>query len=241
MKIAICDDDFVFASKVEDMVLEISKKQDFDVEVEVYLDGSELWNDIVAGKIYELVYLDIEMVRLNGIELARKIREIDLNIILIYISSHENYFIELFEVEPFRFIKKPIDEVLFRNYFNKAYDRIRQNEAYFEYRFNKAFHRVLLKNIVYFESSSRVITIHYRGGQEKFYEKLNTVEKQLYGGTIPFLRIHQSFLVNYRYIRKISFSRVTLFDGRELQISEDRQKKTRERYNELLGGEFFDG
>lgn len=241
MKIAICDDDFIFASKVEDMILEISKKQGFDVEVEVYLDGSELWNDIVAGKVYELLYLDIEMVRLNGIELARKIREIDFNIILIYISSYENYFIELFEVEPFRFIKKPIDEILFRNYFNKAYDRIRQNEAYFEYRFNKVFHKVLLKNIIYFESSGRFITIHYRGGQEKFYEKLNTVEKQLYGGKIPFLRIHQSFLVNYRYIRKISFSRVTLFDGRELQISEDRQKRTRERYNELLGGEVFDG
>lgn len=143
-------------------------------------------------------------------------------------------------MEPFRFIKKPIDEVIFRNYFNKACERIMQNEACFEYRFNKAFHKVLLKNIIYFESSGRVITIHYRGGQEKFYEKLNTIEKQLYGGEIPFLRIHQSFLVNYRYIRKISFSSMTLFDGRELQISEDRRKKIRERYIELLGSEFFD-
>lgn len=75
VKIAICDDDFIFASKIEDMILEISKKQGLDVEVEVYLDGSELWNDIVDGKIYELLYLDIEMIRLNGIELAKKLEK----------------------------------------------------------------------------------------------------------------------------------------------------------------------
>ncbi len=180
------------------------------------------------------------MVRLNGIELAKKIRERDLNIILIYISSYENYFIELFEVEPFRFIKKPIDEEIFRNYFNKAYKRIIRNETCFEYRFNKVSHKVLLKDIIYFESSGRFITIHYKGGQDKFYEKLSIVEKQLERGEIPFFRIHQSFLVNYRYIKRISFSNITLYDGRELQISEDRQKKVREKYHELLGREFFD-
>ena len=57
---------------------------------------------------------------------------------------------------------------------------------------------------------------------------------------IPFLRIHQSYLVNYRYIKEISFYKVILFNGVELQISEDRQKIVREKYNNLMGGEFLD-
>ena len=69
------------------------------------------------------------MVRINGIEVARKIRENDADAILIYISSYDNYFIELFEVEPFRFIKKPVDDYIFEVYFNKAYERILKEET----------------------------------------------------------------------------------------------------------------
>ena len=79
-----------------------------------------------------------------------------------------------------------------------------------------------------------------KDGAGKFYGKLNNIEKQLVDSKIPFLRIHQSYLVNYRFICKISFSHVTLRDGTVLQISEDRQKKIREQYNNLLVGDFLD-
>ena len=223
INIAICDDDLVFASKIEAMLLQISKKQMIKMNIEVFSDGSELWDDIAFGKNkYELLYLDIEMVRINGIEVARKIRENDADAILIYISAYDNYFIELFEVEPFRFIKKPVDDYIFEVYFNKA------------------DYKIPINNISYFESSGRLINIIHMDGKDKFYGKLNYVEKQLGDSKIPFLRIHQSYLVNYRFICKISFSHVTLRDGTVLQISEDRQKKIREQYNNLLVGDFLD-
>lgn len=240
LNIAVCDDDLVYASKIESLLLEIAKTRLIKMDIEVYSDGSELWKDISEGKTYELIYLDIEMVKLNGIDVAKKIRENDTNVILIYISNFENYFIELFEVEPFRFIKKPVNEKIFGDYFDRAYERIIQDDIYFEYRFNKVLHKILTKNIIYFESSGRLINIKYKDGNGKFYGRLNMVEKQLHNGKIPFLRIHQSYLVNYRFVNKISFSRVILFDGTVLQISEDRQKMIRAKYNELLGGEFLD-
>lgn len=144
-------------------------------------------------------------------------------------------------MEPFRFIKKPIDEKIFFSYFNKAYERILQDEAYFEYRFNKIPHKILTKDIIYFESSGRLIKVWEKGGEGKFYGKLSIIEKQLQPGKISFLRIHQSYLVNYSFIKEISFSRVVLMNGTELQISEDRRKAIRVKYNELLGGEFLDG
>lgn len=242
INIAICDDDLIFASKVETILLEISKKQMIKMNIEVFSDGAELWNDISMGKnVYELLYLDIEMDRINGIEIAKKIRENDTNAILIYISSYDNYFIDLFEVEPFRFIKKPVDNHIFEEYFNKAYERILKDEVYFEYRFNKVTYKLPINSIIYFESSGRLINIKYKEGNGKFYGKLSNIEKQLKDGKIPFLRIHQSYLVNYRYVCKISYSNVILFDGTVLQISEDRQKEIRERYNDLLAGDFLDG
>ncbi|MFQ9516224.1 MAG: LytR/AlgR family response regulator transcription factor [Eubacterium sp.] len=240
LRIAICDDDLVFASKIESLLYEISKVSMIDMDIEVYSDGIELWEDISKGEVYDLFYLDIEMLQLNGIDVAKKIREKDTSAIIIYISNYENYLIELFEVEPFRFIKKPVDKKIFVQYFHKAYERIVHDDVYFDYKFNKVQHKVLTKEIMYFESSGRLINVVDKIGTGKFYGKLNQVEKELKSGKTPFLRIHQSYLVNYRFIREISFAKVVLMDGTELQISEDRQKKIRLKYNELLGGEVFD-
>ena len=77
------------------MLRNIYQKYGAKMNIEVFSDGSELWDDIAFGKNkYELLYLDIEMVRINGIEVARKIRENDADAILIYISAYDNYFIE---------------------------------------------------------------------------------------------------------------------------------------------------
>lgn len=242
INIAICDDNLIFATRIESLLLDISKKQLIDMSIEVYSDGNELWDAIKSGQKYELLYLDIEMSRLNGIDVAKKIRERDTDVVIIYISSYETYFIELFEVEPFRFIKKPVDVELFKNYFTRAYERIAQRDAYFEFKFNKVPHKVQTKNIIYFESAGRVITVITKDDSKgKFYGKLNLLEKRLENGKIPFLRIHQSYLVNYRFVKEITFSKVVLFDGTELQISEERQKIIRLNYSNLLGGEFLDG
>lgn len=241
INVAICDDDLIFATKIESMLIEICKKKMIAISIEVYSDGSELWNDIKSGKRYELFYLDIEMVRLNGIDVARKIRENDLNAVIIYISNYETYFIELFEVEPFRFMKKPINVELFESYFQKAYERICQRDAYFEYKFNKIIHKVPVKDIIYFESFGRVIKLIALGGEGKFYGKLNLLEKNLENRKMSFLRIHQSYLVNYKFIKEITFSKVVLFDGSQLQISEDRQKALRTKYSAVMRGEFLDG
>ena len=85
-----------------------------------------------------------------------------------------------------------------------------------------------------------MIKIKGKDENGKFYGKLNMLEKKLENGKISFLRIHQSYLVNYRFIKEISFYKVVLYNGMELQISEDRQKSVREKYNVLIGGEVFD-
>lgn len=240
LRIAVCDDDLVMASEVETLLIEICKRKLLDVHIEVYSDGYELWEDMVGGQIFDLLYLDIKMEELDGISVARRIREKDKDVTIIYVSRYEEYLIELFEVEPFRFLRKPISKLNFQEYFMKAYDRIVKDDVYFEYKFNKVPYKLRTKDIIYFESSGRLIKAVSIDTEGKFYGKLSTLEVQLEASPIPFLRIHQSFLVNYRHIKKMSFSNVLLFNGTNLKISEDRQKLVRAKYNALLGGEYFD-
>lgn len=240
LRIAVCDDDTRFTGELEEMVRREAAETGISVDTEVYSDGDTLVADIEKGYRYDLVFLDIEMERVNGINAARQIRRMDRSALLIYVSNYEQYLKELFEVEPFRFLSKPVDEVKFRKYFRDACARIVETETYYSFSFNKKIQKVAVRDIVYFESRNRVVHIFMADGSaERFYGRLNAVEKELSEGYQDFLRIHQSFLVNYSYILKMSFSTVIVLmgDGKEksLRISEDREKAVRARLCGMAG------
>ena len=210
------------------------------MEIEVFFSGVSLEKAILSCSQYDLIFLDIEMEKLNGIEVARHIREVDNTVLIIYISGYEQYLKELFEVEPFRFLSKPLDKKNFYRYFMEAYQRIGQTESNYQFTFNKQIYKIPLRDIIYFESRNRVIYVYLRGGkEERFYEKLSNIEKELYESRYQFLRIHQSFLVNFNYIKRMNFSNVTLDVGGgkeiDLKISEDRQRNIRIKLCEIAG------
>lgn len=229
LQIAIYDDDSTFSSRIESLVQSESKAKGLRVSIEVFSDGNYLLKSIQQGNSYNIIFLDIEMNQMDGITTARKLRIIDPSVLIIYVSSFDDYLEELFEVEPFRFISKPIDVDKFKKYFNDACLRVQENDVFFQFSFNKEIQKIPLNDIVYFESRNRSIYIHLSDRSETyFYGKLNDIEKSIGSSRLIFLRIHQSFLVNYSYIKKVNFSYVTLhYQGNDmdLKISEDRQKK----------------
>lgn len=246
VRIAVCDDDTRFTAQLEEMVRREAEDAGISVETEAYSDGGALAADIEKGYRYDLLFLDIEMERVDGINAARRIRRIDRSVLLIYVSGYEQYLKELFEVEPFRFLSKPVDGAKLRRYFREACDRIVGAEAYYSFSFNKEIRKVAVRDIVYFESRNRVVHIFMAdGSEERFYGRLNAVEKELSEGHQEFLRIHQSFLVNYSYIEKMNFSEVTVVFGNgkraALKISEDREKAVRSRLCGMAGRKAVDG
>lgn len=237
IKIAICDDDKNVVAKIEDRLEENGKENLLRLSIDVFYCGESLEQSYNNGEWYDIIYLDIEMSTMNGIQIAKIIREIDKYVIIIYISSHEEYLIQLFDVEPFRFIKKPIDYELFDRYFKEAYKKIVSSGSYFEYEFKRNSIKILYSNIVYFESRGRCIYIIQKNEEEdKFIGKLNYIEEKVQESNNPFLRIHQSYLVNFHFIKKICFSKIELYNGKTLLISEERQKMIREKYSQILKG-----
>lgn len=240
LRIAVCDDEKKFAGELETLIAQEMENLGIQVETEVFFDGEPLLKELNRGARYDLMFLDIEMEQLDGISVARQIRKTDRTVLFIYISGYEQYLKELFEVEPFRFLSKPLDKELFRRYFRDAVQRIREEDAYYEFSFNKIVQRVPFQDILYFESRNRIIYVFMKDGTEKqFYGKLSEVEKELAGRGQCFLRIHQSFLINYNYVKRIEFTNITLFvsGGKELnlKISEDRQKTVRQKLCEITG------
>lgn len=197
--------------------------------------GSGLKSSILKGKKYDLIYLDIEMRQMNGIATAKYIRSIDTTVLLIYVSNYDNYLKELFEVEPFRFMSKPINDKRFYMFLDLAIDRIRSANGIYCFRFNKDILTVILRDVIYFESCGSRVHIVLKGKLYKFYKKLDDVEKEIsVNYSIPFIRIHKSYLVNFQQIRKVGYTEVETKDGRILNISDTYKKDVRARYSKLL-------
>lgn len=240
LRIAICDDNLNFTGSLETLVLQESRSMGIRVDTDVFSDGKTLLKSVQSGECYDLIFIDIEMEQVDGISAARKIRETDRSVLFIYISGYDKYLKDLFEVEPFRFLSKPLEKAKFCCYFQEACRRIGETEVFYQFTFNKEIQKVPLKDVIYFESRNRVVYIYLRDGSSVyFYGKLNAVEKELVASRRYFLRIHQSFLVNYDYIIKMNFFNITIrFNGKEtmLKISEDRQKEVRRQLCEMAAG-----
>ncbi|MBR4670555.1 MAG: response regulator transcription factor [Butyrivibrio sp.] len=233
LKIAICDDDVKLAGWLESQVNTECLTSGIRADIDIFYDGLPLVKNFENGKDYDIIFLDIEMENMDGISTARNIRKFSKDVILIYISGYDNYLKELFEVEPFRFLSKPVNIDKFKLYFNQALGKLEENEGYFQYIYKREFIKVPIKNIAYFESSSRLVHIHLSDGTvRQFYGKINDIEKNIDSNRFFFLRIHQSFLINYKYVKRISYSYVIMHVGNEeveLKISEKKQKEIRDK------------
>lgn len=112
LSIAICDDDIQTTGKMESIIQKMAKQNLVNIETEVFWDGKSLVDAIINKNNFDLIYLDIEMDKEDGISAAKKIREYDKNVLIIYVTSHENHMKESFSVHPFQFLVKPVNEKL---------------------------------------------------------------------------------------------------------------------------------
>lgn len=238
IKIAVCDDDNYITTDIEEILYSVCDKEGIPVDIDVFYSGLELEKELRKGTSYDLLYLDIQMKNGNGLMAANVLRTLDENTIIIFVSSYDKYMIELFRFDVFSFIKKPIAPQTFVDIFMQAYRKICNKNYYFIFHYKNEEYKIPCKEILYFESKGRQIIVHMRYGEYMVFNgKLTDVQKKLEPGKVPFLRIHQSFLVNYHLIKVRTKSKVTMVTDIDLPISEERQKSFNKEYGLLLGGE----
>lgn len=236
LQIAVCDDEPVITSKMEELLEEVSALWDAEISIDVFFDGKTLSDQVRKGKRYDIIYLDIEMKDQNGVEAAKEIRKYDTDVLLIFVTSYESFAKDVFEVSAFRFLTKPIDKKKFGQYFKDAKDKIMAQPSYFQYQYDKTNYRIPITEILYFQSDKRITYIITTSGEyKKCYIKLNDIEKKFTESNIVFYRIHQSFYVNPEYVSAYTYDSMVLTDRTTLTISEKRRKKINELFCRLKG------
>ncbi len=240
IKIGICDDDLKSAGLIQRYLEELEQKYQYKLEIEVYSSGEELIQDYEEGSGFDLIYLDIEMKQMDGIETARWIREHQYHVLLIYISSYDTYLKQLFEVEPFRFLQKPVSMEEFEAVFLKAVERIKEQKGeYFRFQSGRNMINLLCRDILYMESAGRKVIVHTINRTYEYYDKLDHVEEQLNG--MRFVRIHKAYLVNMDNVEAFQYERLSLKDGTILNISEKNRPRIRSIFWNYCHGEERNG
>jgi DNA-binding LytR/AlgR family response regulator len=236
LKIAICDDVVEVTSQLDKMLIELGKKHSVLVEIDVFFSGVELLNHIMDGNSFDLIFLDIEMEDMDGIQLGLKIRNdmMDDSTQIAYISGKQSYAMDLFQIRPIDFLIKPLRLEHVAELFLTALRIINSKNSYFQYKKGHTYNKIESKDIIYFESDDRKINIITKDSRDSFYGSMDYVYDKV--KNLGFLYIHKSYLVNNLYIRSYLYDRVIMSNNIELPISQSRRKSMREKLIRLVGG-----
>lgn len=233
LDIALCEDERYQQGELEEMLYALGKKLGIYLEVCVYEHGEALLEEVRKGFRYDIIYLDIEMKGMNGIHVADELRSQDRMVHIIYVTKYDRYIWQSIGTMPSGYLMKPVNRREFEQVFLKISKWIQEKDAYYRFVSDKIPGKVLLKNVLYFKSSLRQAEIVCEEGSYVIYRKLDQIERELEADhQRQFLRIHQSYLVNYNYIRNFGHNWVELETGKRLPISRGRRDKIERR----LGG-----
>lgn len=227
MNIAICDDDKKICSQIENILLDYSNRNCLKLQVDVFFLGESLLSYMTQGHSYDLVYLDIEMGVINGVEVGLQIRNVikDYSTEIVYISGKDGYDRQLFDVQPLHFIPKPIQASIVIDDLKLALKRVQKSNVFFQYQKVHDIYKTPINNIIYFESQNRENKIVTTRGEDSFYGNLEDIELKVAGH--QFLRIHRSFLINYNHVAILRYSEVVMSNDVTLPISRTKRQEFR--------------
>ena len=237
LKVAICDDENLICAQVEKYIFSICKKADIKADVDVFYSGEELCRGLKNGEYYDLIFLDIELPQLNGIEVGHIIREVleNENTQISYISGREKYAMKLFEFRPINFLVKPLDYQKVEQVLKKVFLLLDIETGTFIYKKGHGMDKIQIKDILYFQSRNRKIEIITQNSSEEFYGSLDDVYEQVKKN--QFLWIHKSYIVNYKFIKILEYDQLTMTNGQVLSISQNKRKHIREMQLKFKRGE----
>lgn len=224
--IGICDDERDTCARIADMIYAYDRRNKVGIEVFVWNTGEALYQDMMKNKSIDLLFLDIELVSTNGIQIGRLIRKEleNQDISIAYISARSSYAMELFKIHPIDFLIKPVSAQDISDTIDEALRLYSRNNTVFEYRADGYNCKMPYKDIIYFYSENKKINMVTADSTIQFTGKIKDL-----AGTVPgnFIQIHQSYIINMNHMNECSYELVRMNGGAELNISQPYRKQVR--------------
>ncbi len=234
--IGICDDERDTCAQIADMVYEYDKRNKVGIEVSIWNTGEALYRDLMKNKSVDLLFLDIELVSTDGIQIGKLIRhELEnQDIGIVYISAKSSYALELFKIHPLDFLIKPVKMQDISDTIDEALRLYNRYNTVFEYRTNGYNCKIPYKDIIYFYSENKKINMVTAAQTIQFTGKIKDL-----AGIMPgnFIQIHQSYIINMNHMSECSYELVKMNGGASLNISQLYRKQVRKHIMDYAWGQ----
>lgn len=216
--ILLCDDDDAFLQRLEKAVTRQPLPQNTTVAITKSSHPAALQDRKLS--LFRIMFLDIDMAQRSGMDIARRVRELHLDTIIIFVTNYPQFSLEGYEVGAFRYLLKQEMEQKLPAYFRDALAEISRGEKKLCFSLNAESCCVPYSHILYLGSDRRVIYLYtvkpLRSG-DHFYGRMEDLAREL--EPEGFLRIQKSYLVNMAHIKKLNYDHVILSNGKELSVS----------------------
>ena len=234
IRIAIVDDDVLIQKHLKQYIKEYEKGMNEKFMIKSFSDASQIVEDYKM--VYDIIFMDIQMEHMDGMTAAKKIRVLDKDVIIIFVTNMADFAIEGYKVDALSYVVKPILYLDFVQQLNKAIKRIEfSRKSYLLVSAKKEILRLDISKIAYLESIEHKVVIHMEDENIEIYSSLKKLEKQLQNNW--FFRCNSCYLVSLRHVEGITKNNVVI--GEEtLPISRGKKKPFMNALAEYIGGEF---
>ena len=221
IRIAICDDEKHMSDHIKEMVSDFFHKKNREISIRTFLSGEDLLSH--DGQI-DILFLDIQMKGMDGMETARKLRASKFRGFLIFITVLKEMVFQSFEVQAYDYLVKPVDEKQFGKTMERLYASM-QNASEDSLLVQKGYEGRIIREdeIVFCEIIDRKIYLNLTSGEVvDYYERIEHLESKL---DSHFFRCHRSYLINLKHLKGYKNGTAYMDNGKEVPVSRLRSKE----------------
>ncbi len=233
MRIAICDDEEILNIQTRDFINSMLAKP-CECEIIPCLSGEELVAKSAENK-FDIIFLDIEMSGINGIETAREIRKTDENVIIVFLTNYQEFSLVGYEVDAYRYLIKNQPKHFYEKQFKSIFEEYSQKHKCFTIATRNDKICIKLKDICFFEVLNNKITVHTTNKSYEYIGKISDTLKQLQNDN-SFIRTHKSYVVNIAMIDTIRDFDILMKNSEYAFLSRNLKKSVIDKYISYMTG-----
>lgn len=221
LSIAVCDDEVIECCRMAGKIKDILEEMRIPCIIRQFRSGKEL---LQAPESFDILFLDILMNGLSGMQTAQMFRKKTYDRILIFVSSSREYVFEAYDVEAFQYLLKPVDDRKLKTVLQKAVLKTESRlQEFIIANRERQKKKLFLDDIYYFEIKGRMIDVHGTEGIFTYYERIKDLEDKLRDR--GFFRCHKSYLINLKYVEGYNRQEVILDNGEKVILAKRRYEE----------------
>ncbi len=229
MKIAICDDEIHFIDALCPLLEQWAKEREIKLTLYRFINGDDLIS-AHQGECMDLIFLDVIMPLLSGIDVARELRNTNQNVPIVFLTSSREFAVDSYEVKAFNYLIKPVDRAKLFLVLDDFMKTFNQPKNFFTAKTADGFCRIVIADVDYLEAQNKQVLVHLTNDRTIVIRELFSKCAEVFSPENGFCCCHRSYIVNLNNVARFSKTEVSTIHNAVIPISRNNYATFKEVY-----------